>query len=140
MFTYASWLEEISRRHSDLLAAQDTIDKLQERERVLCTEIESTKVYYWHVFKASLELTATSWKTKELDPRGLRPLEVVEIFLLLAFKIFFFANRAKPTLMVLSNGVKCSVQFLISFTSANTMLKQHPKEHQDVVLTSPWGG
>ncbi|XP_024367331.1 kinesin-like protein KIN-12F isoform X4 [Physcomitrium patens] len=38
-----SWLEEISRRQSDLLAAQATIEKLQERERALRTENENIK-------------------------------------------------------------------------------------------------
>ena len=48
LYKCASWLEEINRRQSGLLAAQATIDRLQERELVLCTENESIKVCCLH--------------------------------------------------------------------------------------------
>nr|XP_024376844.1 kinesin-like protein KIN-12F isoform X2 [Physcomitrium patens] len=39
-----SWLEEISRKQSELVAAQDAVNRLRERERVLCAENENLKV------------------------------------------------------------------------------------------------
>lgn len=82
LYTLASWLEEISRRHSELLAAQDSIDRLQERERILCTENESIKVYYLH-FQGFIGTICTKLKNSILASavqERSRPLEVLPGF------------------------------------------------------------